>query len=299
MEVSCGVCIGCRLDRSRMWAMRCVHESSLHEMDGGNCFVTLTYADEHMPEDFSLRHEDFQLFLKRLRKHFYPQKIKFYMCGEYGNKCQHIPTYSKLTVDACEQCNVGRPHYHALLFNCHFDDEVAVGFDTRRQEPVWSSPTLEALWKLGHVQTGVVNFQSAAYVSRYVLKKQFGLNQRDHYSWVDDYGQLHFIKPEYNSMSKGNRKGQKGIGHEWYQKYKGDLWPSDETPLPGEDCRVIPKVPRYYEQILEAEDPLALEQVKEARRLFAEKHKEDYTPERLMQRYNVKKRQVEMLKRGL
>ena len=45
MEVACGQCLGCRLDYSRMWAMRIVHESTLHELDGGNCFVTLTYRD--------------------------------------------------------------------------------------------------------------------------------------------------------------------------------------------------------------------------------------------------------------
>ena len=46
MEVACGQCLGCRLDRSRMWAMRIVHESSLHESTGGNSFITLTYRDK-------------------------------------------------------------------------------------------------------------------------------------------------------------------------------------------------------------------------------------------------------------
>ena len=101
MEVACGQCLGCRLDRSRMWATRIVHESSLHELDGGNCFVTLTYRDPvecspgqlkeglHVPSDWSLHKEHFQKFMKRLRKAFAPQKIRFYMCGEYGNVCKH------------------------------------------------------------------------------------------------------------------------------------------------------------------------------------------------------------------
>ena len=41
MEVACGQCLGCRLDRSRMWAIRIVHEASLHD---DNCFLTLTYV---------------------------------------------------------------------------------------------------------------------------------------------------------------------------------------------------------------------------------------------------------------
>lgn len=70
IEIPCGQCIGCRLERSRQWAMRCVHEASLHD---DNCFVTLTYNDQHIPSDAGLRHRDYQLFMKRLRK-AYPKK---------------------------------------------------------------------------------------------------------------------------------------------------------------------------------------------------------------------------------
>ena len=44
MQVPCGQCIGCRLERSRQWAIRCVHEASLHPI---NCFITLTYSPEY------------------------------------------------------------------------------------------------------------------------------------------------------------------------------------------------------------------------------------------------------------
>lgn len=72
LKLPCGQCIGCRLDRSRQWAMRCVHEASLHD---DNCFITLTYNDENIPFDASLRHRDYQLFMKRLR--FKYSKKKF------------------------------------------------------------------------------------------------------------------------------------------------------------------------------------------------------------------------------
>ena len=86
MEVACGQCLGCRLDYSRMWALRISHEAVMHEFDGGNCFVTLTYRDErdctedqlrggfHVPRDWSLHVEHFQKFMKRLRKFFYIRK---------------------------------------------------------------------------------------------------------------------------------------------------------------------------------------------------------------------------------
>jgi hypothetical protein len=294
MEVSCGGCIGCRLDRSRMWAMRCVHEASLHEFDQGNSFITLTYDDDHIPSDWSLNHDHWKLFMKRLRKHF-PQKIKFYMCGEYGNKCQHIPSYSQLTVKHCDQCNVGRPHYHAILFNCSFDDLLATGQD--KGVTYYTSPLLEKLWSLGFVQVGEVNFQSCAYVARYVTKKVTGNLAADWYTWIDDYGELHRIKPEYNSMSRGCRKGETGIAGEWYEKYKTDLWPRDEVPVPGSG--VFKKVPRYYESLLEAEDPETHEYVKKERLKYRKMNGHEYTPERLMAKYKVKKAQVNMLKRTL
>jgi hypothetical protein len=30
LKIPCGQCIGCRLEYSRQWAMRCHHEASLH-----------------------------------------------------------------------------------------------------------------------------------------------------------------------------------------------------------------------------------------------------------------------------
>ena len=75
----CGQCIGCRLERSRQWAIRCVHESQLHE---NSVFVTLTYSDEFCP--ISLEYAHFQNFMKRLRKKFGPTRM--YMCGEYGER---------------------------------------------------------------------------------------------------------------------------------------------------------------------------------------------------------------------
>ena len=123
MEVACGQCLGCRLDRSRMWAMRIVHESSLHELNGGNCFVTLTYDDENVPDDWSLDKSHFQLFMKRLRKWVFSPSglgrrpeydddgnlvngVRFFHCGEYGNMCKHG---INLELVGCPLCNVGRP----------------------------------------------------------------------------------------------------------------------------------------------------------------------------------------------
>lgn len=65
VTIPCGQCIGCRFEKSRQWALRCVHEASLHEE---NCFITLTYNPEHLPKSNSLDKSHFQKFMKRLRK---------------------------------------------------------------------------------------------------------------------------------------------------------------------------------------------------------------------------------------
>jgi len=52
VTIPCGRCVGCRLERSRQWAMRCMHEASLHEE---NIFITLTYNPENLPEGNTLK----------------------------------------------------------------------------------------------------------------------------------------------------------------------------------------------------------------------------------------------------
>lgn len=52
LSVPCGRCIGCRLERSRQWAIRCVHEAQLHEE---TAFITLTYSPENLPPGGTLK----------------------------------------------------------------------------------------------------------------------------------------------------------------------------------------------------------------------------------------------------
>lgn len=285
MEVACSQCLGCRLDRSRMWAMRIVHESSLYQHTNGNCFVTLTYDPEKIPEDWSLHKDHFQKFMKRLRKAHPNQKIKYYHAGEYGSICKHG---FDLERQKCPLCNVGRPHYHACLFNISFDDlEI---YKTQSGRSYYTSQKLEAIWKYGFVDVGKLEYQSAAYVARYILKKVNGVNQKDHYQRIEPSGEITPLEPEYSTMSNG-------IGKEWYKKYRADVYPSDETPVPGQG--VIKGTPRYYEQMLKEEDPETHEMIKEKRQAYKRENWEDFEPGRLMSKYKIKKAQTTQLSRNL
>lgn len=280
MEVACGQCLGCRLDRSRDWAARIVHESEQHEQ---NCFITLTYRDQvectpeqlkkglHLPSDLSLHKTHFQKFLKKLRKRFPENKIRYFHCGEYGEENQ-------------------RPHYHACMFGIDFNDSVL--YQEREGIFLYSSTILDELWGYGFTTVGELTFDSAAYTARYVLKKVTGPLAHDYYLRNDLDGNLSYVEPEYCTMSR-----RPGIGKDYYHEFKQDFFPSDECPVPGKG--VYAKVPRYYTGLLEKESPEELEMVKNRRLSHRKKHSEDYTARRLEDRYKVKKAQLSNLVRNL
>lgn len=199
IKIACGQCVGCRLEKSRQWAVRCMHENKMHEVSS---FVTLTYDDEHLPAGGTLVKRDLQLFMKRLRK-ARDEKIRFYACGEYGDR-------------------TNRPHYHLLLFNCGFADRrlrkrSAGGHDC------YDSAELRELWPAGQNLIGDVTFESAAYVARYVLKKITGPMAEWHYSGRE---------PEFTLMSR-----RPGIGLPFLEKYGDEIYRHDSCIVRGKECK--------------------------------------------------------------
>ena len=265
MEIPCGQCIGCRLERSRQWAIRCTHEASLHD---ANSFITLTYDDENIPEDGSLDITHFQKFMKRLRKSL-TQKIRFYACGEYGEK-------------------YGRPHYHACVFGHDFPDKTL--WKTSNDIPLYRSASLEALWPLGYSSIGQVTFQSAAYVARYLLKKVTGDASALHYEYINpETGEIHQRRPEYTNMSRRD-----GIGKQWFKIFISDVYPSDEVIMNQKQMRP----PKYYDGLYELTEPEDYKKIKRLRKKAA-KHPEDQTTERLKVREAVQKSKLTHLPRKI
>lgn len=199
IQVPCGQCIGCRLERSRQWAIRCVHEAYCHD---DNAFITLTYSKENIPSDVSLKKSHFQKFMKRLRKAISPKKVRFFHCGEYGELNK-------------------RPHYHSCIFGYDFPDKIL--YTIRDECRLYRSPMLEKLWPLGFSTVGDVTFESAAYVARYITKKITGDLAEKHYG---------ARAPEYTTMSR-----RPGIGKNWYDQFSSDVFPSDEVVIRGKILR--------------------------------------------------------------
>lgn len=287
VDIPCGQCIGCRLERSKQWAIRCVHEASIHEE---NCFITLTYADEHLPENGDLVKKHFQDFMKRFRKAH--GKMRYYYCGEYGS--QYDDQGNKIT-DSLGRELLGRPHYHACIFGFDFDDKVL--WQIRRGISLYRSEKLERLWQYGYSSVGAVTFESAAYVARYVTKKINGQKADDicdqglkHYEKLTDDGEIVEVQKEYTDMSR-----RPGIGRDWFMHYKDDVYEHDSVIIRGKEL----KPPRYYMQLYEGIDEVGHDLVKENRREKMLKHQADNTIDRLRQREKVKLAQTKTLKREL
>lgn len=81
LTLPCGSCVGCRLERARQWAMRCMDEASLYKQ---NAFVTLTFNEKHLPLNRSLDVSIFQKFMKRVRREVAPLRIRFFIVVNMG-----------------------------------------------------------------------------------------------------------------------------------------------------------------------------------------------------------------------
>lgn len=258
LSIPCGRCMGCRLERSRQWAVRCVHESKCFE---DNCFITLTFSPEHMPENGSLCRKHVQDFLKRLRRKFSDRKIRVFYCGEYGDQ-------------------LGRPHYHLCLFNFDFVDRVK----WKKINDFWyySSNILSELWEFGFSTCCDFSFETAAYVARYCTKKVNGNLAKDHYN-----GRV----PEFSGMSL-----KPGIGKTWFDKYaKSDLFPHDNVVSRGAKS----KPPRYYDILRERIDPDGFALAKEARRELGEESSDNASFKRLATRLKCLESRTRLLIRKM
>lgn len=266
INLPCQRCIGCKLEKARQWAVRCKHEAQLHPE---NSWLTLTFDREHLPVDYSVHPRHMQLFFKKLRKSIYPKKVRFFLGAEYG------------------ELNL-RPHYHVILFNHDFHDKIF--YETTPQgHTLYTSPSLSKLWPYGLATLGEVNFQTAGYTARYSTKKITGPKASDFY--LREHPDHHFIcrvRPEFGLMSR-----RPGIGKGWLDKYKSDVYPSDEVIID----EFPSKPPRYYDQQLSEEE---LHKVQLKRRIGAmQRPKRPRTYNAEMAHAEVRDAKISTLKRKL
>lgn len=245
-----------------------MHEASLYE---ANCSLTLTYDAEHL-RSMSLEYPDYQDFMRKLRLAIAPERVRFFMCGEYGE------LYS-------------RPHFHACIFGFSFPDRVYLrkspaGFD------LFSSKLLSGLWPHGEAAIGDLTFESAAYAARYVMKKLTGDGEKDYYNIYDpSTGEIVVRRKEFCHMSL-----KPGIGRDWFDRFHTDV---REGRVVVNGVEAV--APRYYMRRLEKLFPDRYEDVVSARREFESNQRKagELRPERVAVKEVVSKARVRQLKRSL
>ncbi len=240
VKIPCGKCIGCRLDKSKDWANRCTLE--LTEYEKNDCwFLTLTYDDEHLPfktfqnglitaSSPTLDKRDTQLFLKRLRKRF-GDGIRFFMCGEYGDKN-------------------GRPHYHLILFGLHLENLNVL--TKSKGEVYYTSDEISKLWQNGLHCLTAVNWNTVAYVARYTMKKAVSSPLMSGNVRID----------EFINMSR-----RPGIGFTYFEKHADEIYRRDCISK-GFKSPISP--PKYFDRKYAEQHLNEMLAIKESRRAFGE-----------------------------
>lgn len=229
INIPCGQCLECRMQYARQWADRCVLELQSHE---SSYFLTLTYDNDYVnwTDDFkhmTLRKKDLQDFHKRLRERLdYP--IRYYASGEYGDTTK-------------------RPHYHDIVFGLRLDDLVVYS-RTEQGHTLYTSEFLNDVWSKGQVLIGEVTWESCAYTARYVTKKHKGIDS----SIYDAFG----IEPEFVLMSR-----KPGIGKAYYDTHP-DMFKYGEVYIKTKDGGIKVKPSRYFEKLLEVDNPELLDSYK-------------------------------------
>lgn len=208
IPIPCGKCLACRLAYAREWANRIVCESLNYEKD--LCwFITLTYnpESEYLLRNengvLSLRKEHIRNFKKRLRAYYKRNYnhigIRTYECGEYGSR-----TF--------------RPHFHIICFNLPINDKEYF-FTNELGDVVYKSPLIEDLWSFGKISIGELNYKTASYTARYVMKKQKGYDAQIY----EDLG----ITPPFVTMSL-----RPGIGADYCELNMDTIYSNDKLYLP-------------------------------------------------------------------
>lgn len=272
LELPCGRCIDCKIERSRSWAVRCLNEAQMHKVSS---FVTLTFDDEGLKKrkkewgthEQSLDVGDWQRFAKKLRHRIGP--FRFLHVGEYGEINQ-------------------RPHYHALIFGANFQEDRMSCKMEEHGNPFFLSPTLAKCWPYGFHMIGELTPETVNYVCRYVQKKLSGNQKAEALKRIDwNSGEEITVEAEYATMSRNP-----GLGSDWFDKYHHDVFPDDFAIIQGKKA----KVPKYYTDKLKKKDPDMWEQIQTERCKSTAGRVFDQTPERRLVRGEWQKRKAKMNK---
>lgn len=261
IEIPCGKCDGCKVDRASDWATRVMNEASCWNNKG--MFLTLTYNPARVPYSkngkMTLRRKDVKDFKKRLRKYVEKEglahiqvdeknPIKTFECGEYG------PTH-------------GRPHYHMIVMNFEAND-LKPWKKTEDGNILYKSATIQKIWGNGFVVIGKISYESASYVARYTMKKMGSQKrQREYYTDVKINTEgIPLLQTKFRIVETEEEAEyvgfSKGLGKEWLLENIDDVYDNNGIMAVIKGNVVIKKIPNYYKKIMKEIDWLRFERWK-------------------------------------
>lgn len=292
LALPCGKCIGCRLEKTRQWAVRGMAELITTKEKGyESCFLTLTYSDKYYPKNGCLKEAqpDIQKFIKRLRAR-HPEiahydedgklvsDIRFFYSGEYTPTSQ-------------------RPHWHIIVYGYDFPDKEPIELSDSGKI-LYHSKELEfynagkpPLWNLGIHRIGDVEYDSIRYVAKYITKKLDGvqaheINEGDflryYERFIPDTSEIVTVSPEYCETPR-----RPGLGHDFLVKYWDEIYPSESIVFNKENPQ---RTTKYFDKLLEDINPDLLEKVINDRRNYVLNTQEEHSKERMDTKEGITKR---------
>lgn len=242
MEIGCGQCVGCRIDRRENWAVRLACESRMHEH---NWFGTLTLNAEHASA--TLDYRMVQAALSRLKYYSGGVRVRHAVRGEYAPETL-------------------RPHYHPLFFGLELDDLIPWSKSGQGHQLYRSKLFEERVWPYGYVLFGAVTYDSCRYVAGYCVDKITGedLQVRDERTGCLPYerfdsltGEVVEVEPEFFHCSK-----RPAIGVPFLEKWGRGVFDNDHVILQGREHLV----PRAFDDWLRKQPDFRSDEL-QARRL--------------------------------
>ena len=189
----CNKCIPCMINKARLWKNRILMEAQTNDQ---NSFVTLTYADEHLPfinhetgetlTEPTLHPPTLTKFFKRLRRispSIGVSRIRYYAVGEYGKVNK-------------------RPHYHLALFGFPSCERGQTKRNPKTHENIPCCKYCDLLhkaWGLGGIDNALIEPASAGYITGYVTDKLIDTVKENH-------------NGRYSQFSRMSRKPALGVG---------------------------------------------------------------------------------------
>jgi len=236
----CGQCSGCRIRRRMDWATRLTHEAQFHHHA---FFVTLTYSDEHLPENGSLEPAHISEFVKNYRNQFRGQKVRYFGVGEYGGKLARPHLHLIIYGPDIAQKSIQYVDYAASQFNAEFRKMFG---DTGINH--YTSPLLAKCWPYGIAEFTHAAPATMQYVTKFHVDKVTGDKAESHYEGR---------QPEFSRMSR-----QPGIGTKWIEKHWREIYP-DGAMLDPKGAKFAP--PKFYDRWLEKHQPEIYAETKKRR----------------------------------